>query len=503
MMSLPHRVVLIAILSGCAVLASNLALAGSLHSTAGAQSSQGEIHLQSCEVRNIEGGGRCGSYDVYENRSAKVGRQISLNILVLPALNTPPLPDPVFWLDGGPGIAATEAAFLAKGGFLEGLRKEHDLVFVDQRGTGKSNPLRCDVGDDPANLESFFGKLFPIDQVRMCREKLEKIADLRLYTTPIAMDDLDEVRDALGYGKINIVAESYGSIAAQVFVRQHPDHVRAVFLTGVATPGFRLPLPFARAAQNALDLLFLDCRADQVCHAAFPNLQAEFDAVLSRFNQGPLDVTLIDPTSKQTRHVKLERQNYVERLRLLLYTTTLGRFVPLIVHEAFQNNFVPFESISVAYNLGSTLSRGMYLSVTCSESVPFISGQEVAPESRGTFVGETRVRSHMGACKEWPRGNISRSFTDPIKSKLPILMFSGEVDGSTPPSLGAKAMKYLSNARQIRARYYGHQLNSPCMWGIMQKFIQDASVRGIDISCVEKIQRPPFATEIPSQFALK
>src|SRR5262249_13059575 len=156
------------------------------------------------------------------------------NVLVLPALSATPAPDPVFWLHGGPGAAATQTAAAAKGGFLEGLRRDRDLVFVDQRGTGRSNPLACDLGDDPADLDAFFGPLFPPDLVLRCRRKLEAIADLALYTTPIAMDDLDEVRAALGYERINLVAASYGTIAAQVYLRQHPDHVRSVFLLGVA-----------------------------------------------------------------------------------------------------------------------------------------------------------------------------------------------------------------------------------------------------------------------------
>ena len=460
------------------------------------------VALKPCQLPNVDGEARCGSYDVYENRDARAGRKISLNIVVLPALEASQAPDPVFWLHGGPGAAATQTVGAAKGGFLEVFRKDRDLVFVDQRGTGKSNGLACDVGDDPAKLQSYFGKLFPADAIRACRERLEESADLRFYTTPIAMDDLDEVRAALGYKKINIVAASYGTIAAQAYMRQHPGSVRAVFLVGVATPGVKQPLLFAPAAQHALDLLFVDCAADALCNRAFPNLKSEFDALLARFDQGPLEVSMREPATKKTQTVRLERENFVERIRLLLYTTTFASFVPLVVHKAYQGDFVPFEAISIAYNPGSILSRGMYFTVSCSEGVPFISEPEIVNESQGTFLGETRVRAHVEACRLWPRANVSRHFIDPVKSALPVLMFSGELDGSTPPWFAKRAVEYLPNARQITARYYGHQLDSQCLWAVMRDFIQNASARGIDTSCSEKIRRPPFATDIPQPFAL-
>jgi hypothetical protein len=145
----------------------------------------------------------------------------------------------------------------------------------------------------------------------------------------------------------------------------------------------------------------------------------------------------------------------------------------------------------------------MYLTVTCSEGVRFISNNEIVSEAQGTFVGETRVRAHMSACNDWPKGDIPASFISPVRSDIPIIMFSGEVDGSSPPWFGKDAVRYMPNGIQILARYYGHQLDSPCLWEVMRTFINSASVREIDSSCAEKIRRPPFATEIPRQFSLQ
>jgi hypothetical protein len=201
--------------------------------------------------------------------------------------------------------------------------------------------------------------------------------------------------------------------------------------------------------------------------------------------------------------VKLERENFVERIRLLLYTTTFARFVPLVIHKAYEGDFLPFESMAVVYNPGSQLARGMYFTVTCSEGIPFITEQETVAEAKGTFVGETRVRSHMEACKQWVRGNVPQSFIDPVKSSIPVLMISGEVDGSSPAWFGAQAVKYLTNGSQVNIRYYGHQIDDPCVIRIEDEFIERGSFKGIDTSCTRQIRRPPFATSIPAAFSLE
>jgi len=217
------------------------------------------VALASCKIANVERDARCGTYEVFEDRAHRSGRKIALKVVVVPATSPTPAKDAVLWLHGGPGAAATQTASAAgAGGFLEALGRDRDLVFVDQRGTGESNPLACDLADDPADLAAYFGELFPVAKVRACRTKVEAIADPRLYTTPIAVDDFDEVRAALGYDQIDLVAASYGTIAALIYLREHADHVRSAFLLGVANTNVRQPLLFARAAQHAMDLLLED-----------------------------------------------------------------------------------------------------------------------------------------------------------------------------------------------------------------------------------------------------
>jgi pimeloyl-ACP methyl ester carboxylesterase len=468
------------------------------HFSAAASVTSPRLSLDHCELPGVKGDVRCGTYEVFEDRAAKSGRTIKLKIVVLKALGKP-APDAIFPLHGGPGAPATGLIELAHG-ILGPVRQDHDLVFVDQRGTGGSNPLICDVADDAKDIASFFGDILPLDKVRACREKLQEHADLRLYTTPIAMDDLDEVRAALGYNKIDLVGLSYGSIAAQMYMRQHQEHVRSVFLLGVATPNIKQPLLFPRSAQHAMDLLFADCTADKTCHSTFPFLKDEFGVVLSRFNHGPVPVKMIDPVSKEHVQVKLARSSFVEGIRLAMYSNFSQQFMPLIIHQAYENDYEPFEEAAVHLSPGAEVARGVYFTITCSEGVPFITAQELAEETKNTYVGPERVERHIAACKDWPKGNIAPNYIDPVKSDLPVLMISGEVDGSSPTWFGESALKFLPNGRQIKIRYLGHQFEGNCLRDVFTSFIKNGSAKNLDASCTEKIRRPPFATHLPPWF---
>lgn len=464
---------------------------------AGAAVAQPRVTLRPCEVSGISA--RCGTVDVFENRARRSGRKISLNVVVVPALGSTHAPDAVFWLEGGPGGAATLAIGPVAQQYFKGIRDDHDLVFVDQRGTGQSNPLKCDdIGETPANIDAYFGALFPIERIRACRHKLEAVADLTQYTTAIAADDLDDVRAALGYTSVDLAGASYGTLTAQAYLRQHGSRVRAAFLVGTVTPGFRLPLPFAKASENAFGRMVADCVADDACQSAFPRLKSEFAAVLARFSSGPLAVQMVDPSTGQPRMVTLARENYVEHIRALLYSTGGARFVPLVVHQAFLNDYTAFQTMATRYNLGGpNTSRGMYFSVTCAESAPFISEAEIAAETRGTFLGDRRLRAHLAACAEWPRGSVDRRFLEPVRSTVPVVMFAGDADGSTPPWFAADAARSLPHARVINAPHTGHQIDGPCTWNLMQAFIRNPSVTELDAACVERAHRPPFATELP------
>ena len=258
---------------------------------------RGNVQLKPCNNPTLTSDALCVKYEVFENRATRTGRRIPLNIILLPAKSSKPAPDALFYLAGGPGAAATGYAEAA---FMDGLRRNRDVVLVDQRGTGESNPLNCAPFGSREDMRGYFGEQFPIEKIRACRTELEKVADLKLYTTSIAMDDLDEVRAALGYDRINVYGGSYGSTTTLVYLRQHGDHVRAAAVFGVAPPAAKIPLSFSRGVQDAVNRLFADCAADQTCKTAYPDLRSRFQESAGTVRQW---------TSRGRRHQRLHSQH--------------------------------------------------------------------------------------------------------------------------------------------------------------------------------------------------
>lgn len=452
------------------------------------------VTLSPCQIPDVEGEARCGTYEAYENRRAKRGRRIALKIVVLPALNPRPAPDALFILSGGPGTAATENAdFFAR--TFAAVRRDRNIVLVDQRGTGSSNPLDCDLRVG-SGLKRYFGDLYPIDAVRRCRAQLERRADLRLYTTPIAMDDLDEVRAALGYERINIFGTSYGTRAALVYMRRYPNRVRSVILKGVVPTAYILPHAIARDAQRSLDRLFADCAADETCRRAFPNLRQEFQTVLSRLDRGPARANLSDPSTGAVEQIEISRGVLATTLRSLLQGVPTTSQVPMLIHRAYENDFEPFarSALNLRRSIADLFSHGMFLSVICAEDIPVTNPEVIAREGKGTFLGDYYARQVMQACEVWRRGDRPRRYSQPVHSNIPVLLISGHLDPATPPSGAEETARRLPNSLHIAIRNGSHSYAglSPCVDNIMAIFIERGSVSGLDTACINQIRRPPF-----------
>jgi pimeloyl-ACP methyl ester carboxylesterase len=449
---------------------------------------------------------KCGTVTVYENRTAKSGRQISLNVAVLPALNRDHQPDPLFLIAGGPGQAVVE--LYLQGGrkdFVAAVRARRDIVLVDQRGTGGSHALPCALYPASAGVQAIFGEFAPTEVVRACRETLSKEADLTQYTTPIAVDDLDDVRAALGYDKINLHGGSYGTRAALVYMRQHPTHVRSAILEGVAPTDYKLPLPVARATQHALDRVIDDCAEDGVCHKAYPDVRADLNLVLSALDKGAVKIQVVNPVTKKPETVELSRNGFADRLGHLLYSPDLARLVPFVLNQAARGDFTTYASInaSVISQIETGINRGMYLSITCAEDVPWITDADIAKETAGTIMGARRTEYARSACKEWPRANIPAGYLQPVDSNAPVLILSGDTDPVAPSWIADGAAKHLPNSRHIIIKYGAHTTSAPCLDKLMEQFLDAGSAKSLDDSCVNEIRRPAFFTQasVADQFS--
>lgn len=450
--------------------------------------------LQPCKIDGVEEEARCGTYAVWEDRAAKKGRKIDLYVVVLPALEPERAPDPVVFLTGGPGEgAASEASWF--GQEMADLRKRRDLVLVDPRGTGRSNPLRCDLYGN-ATVQEIADHLLAPERVRRCRAELEKKADLRFYHTSLAMDDLEEVLAWLGYEKVNLVAGSYGTKAAQIYLRHHGGRVRAAALSGIAPVDDPAPLFYARAGQRAVDLLLADCAADEVCRTAFPNVRDEMRAVMERIDRG-VTVPVEDPRDGKMYEVRPNHGLVAEGIRYLLYSD-MARYVPYLVHRAFQGDLAPLVTVSLGRraSIDQAIAVGMFLSVTCSEEVPFIDPAVVGKETGGTLLRDFRVREQKRACELWPRGSVPAGDRELVRTEVPVLLISGERDPVTPPEFGERAASRMPNALHVVVPRGAHS-SGPCGKSLTRAFIERGSAQGLDLSCAKAPPPAAFATEPP------
>ncbi len=463
------------------------------------------ISLTSCELPGANPSTKdkalCGAFEVFEDREHKAGRKIALKIVVYPATGTDKAPDPLFYIPGGPGHSATEdAPFVAQQAAK--IREHRDLVFVDQRGTGGSNPLNCTLFN-ASDLQSYLGDYFPLPDVRKCRQELEPKADLKLYTTPIAADDLDDVRRALGYQQINIVGVSYGTRAAQVFLKRHPDSVRAIILLGVSPTNQFMPRDFPQDTERALNGVIAECAGEKDCHEAFPNLEAEKESLLERLLRGPVDVEVKHGPSNKPVRIALSRNLVAEAIRYMLYQPDSAARIPLFIHLAAQGNIVPLADAAIDYrqNLVSSGSIGMYLSVTCAEDLPFIKPGEGERNGVNTFLGDYRLRQQRAACELWPRGTIPADYAEPTVSSVPVLIFTGQWDPVTPPIYGDTAAKHLSHSLHVVVPHGGHGfdglIGQDCINNLITSFVEKGSTMGLDTSCVSAIKRQGFALKLP------
>jgi pimeloyl-ACP methyl ester carboxylesterase len=449
--------------------------------------------LQPCKARGggDEGGALCGQYQVWEDRAAKAGRKITLKVVVLPALGPNPKPDPIVVFGGGPGQAATGMT-----GILgPAARQDRDILFVDQRGTGEPDRLTCLLGT-PGDFPSLFEQLFPLDAVRRCREELGRKYDLTQYTTAAGADDVDEVRAWLGYEKLNLAGYSYGTRMALVYLKRHPGSVRTATLWGSIPMDEALPISHSAAGQRSLDIVFELCERDAACRARFP-VRKDFEAVMARLDEGPVEIEVPHPETGKPTKVRLPREVVVEAIRSILYDARGGAVLPLAFHEAAAGDWKRLGEMVVQrrYGILTGLSHGLFFSVTCAEDMPFITEEEIAARTAGSFLRDHRVRRQKAACDLWPRARVEPGHREAVRSDLPVLAINGRLDPVTPPDFGRRTIASLPNSLFLEMPYESHAITGDCPIGIAQTFLDRASLQGLDTSCIAKMKPTPFVLE--------
>jgi pimeloyl-ACP methyl ester carboxylesterase len=465
------------------LLALSIALFSAASAAAG-QSTQPALALTPCKVPGGTEIVRCGHLQVPENWSKAAGRKIALYIIVMPKVGPGPERPPVIWLEGGPGVPGTQSASLYSTE-LKFHRVRRAVVLFDMRGTGASNPLHCSKTENRSPLADMWN----IADETACRDEIEKRADLTQYTTVAAAHDVDAIRQALGFDKVDLMALSYGTYLAQAYMKLYPAHVRAVALMGSVPLGEKLPLHHAANAETVLHLVFADCRADPDCHRAFPHLEADWAKVTRRLSKAPVVV--------QTRSgpVTIRSGPFLEAIRSQLNVIFTQRALPLLISRAAQGDFGPFLK-TIQHRGPEPEADGLYLSVSCPEGTRRITEPEIVRATAGISFGRWRIDQQISACRVWPAVTPNPALLTPVKSDIPVLFLAGGRDATTPVKWANEIAARLPRSRVVVIEPASHLpiglSNLVCPDRIMDAFFAKGSAAGLDISCVQTMKPSPF-----------
>ena len=451
-------------------------------------SNQPKVALTDCSAHGVFA--RCGIYTVYENRATQTGRQIDLNIVILPATGAEVLPDPLFFFAGGPGgVATANAPSFAKE--LSKLNQKREIVLIDQRGVGGSHPLSCPQLEGVSGLSD--GDRL-VSYYESCLESLD--ADLRWYTTKAYVDDVNEVRHALGYDKINIAGESYGGTVVQVYLSEHPETVRTATLLRSTLLGYPVLEHFADSSQRALDLMFARCEQDEACREAFPDLRKEFDAIQARVEEEPVPTSIWDAA----RRVVVTPEMFSSVIHYMLMGADSTARIPRLIHRAFVEGdwdaIGRFHLEQIKPLQSVVLQQAMPVYILCNEPWALYRPEQVAQNGRGSYFSTAQVEQaqlFVQLCPAQPAPDPQAMYATPQKTDVAVLVLNAEEDPQNPSANVADTTTLYPNSLVLFEPYRAHfRSDWSCSGDILTEFIEAGEVKDLKADCLEQIAPVPF-----------
>lgn len=439
---------------------------------------------RSCHLPGVTDALRCMTLDVPLDHAKPAGAKLKLHVAVAPAHRQGTRSDPLFVLAGGPGQAGSEVVQMLTLAFNR-VRATRDIVFIDQRGTGLSGRLECKSGlDEDVQLSDD-----EVDaELRRCIKASK--APFAAYTTANAARDIEAVRRALGYGKINLWGGSYGTRLGQVYARAYPASVRALVLDGVAAPEQVIPAG-GRDGQAALDRLFEQCANDAACRAAYPTLRADFAALVAKLDAAPLKLNLPDPRTARQVDVTMTSARLLDTVRNMLYAPADARRLPFLVHSAFAGRWQPFvarRNLAADFAPDASPATLMHLAVVCAEDVPRLS-PALAAQDASPLTKELTVRMR-GLCQAMNVPAVP--YVAPARIEAPVLLLSGALDPVTPPHRAASAARHMAHAQQLVVANVGHGVSQlGCAPRLLREFLDKPQAK-LDAACMNEIPAPTF-----------
>jgi pimeloyl-ACP methyl ester carboxylesterase len=448
----------------------------------------------------------CGYLTVHQSRAQPDRGRVRLPVALFKSTSAERRPDPVIYLDGGPGSDTLEGVPLLYEA-LKPLAANRDLILFDQRGAGASEPsLDCPEVTD-VNYNHIL-RQFTIEErvaqdaasAKGCYDRLLRGGiDPAFATSAESAADVNDLRLALGYDQLNLYGVSYGTKLALTIMRDFPEGVRSAILDSVYPPQSDLYAEFQADFDRALDVLFEACAADSFCSEAYPELGQAFYDTVDRLNEIPVQVSLGAVTGRSGGAATIDGIWFSAFIFQSLYSK---EFIPLLPRMIFDTRDHEYDLIEILADVYfqdvESISPGMYLSVQCGEETPFvnrdsvIAAAEAHPRLRG--FSEYSAKSIFAACDEWQAPPAAASANDAVRSAIPALVLTGQFDPITPPAWGRLAAESLENSFFFEFPGVGHgvALSNECPAGIALAFLDDPGqepARG----CVDTMGAPNWA----------
>jgi len=416
----------------------------------------------------------CGYLIVPENRARPDSGTIRLHVGIFRSRSASLYPDPVVKLSGGPGSSGLNlAGYLLEHG-ADALLENRDFIVFDQRGTGYSYPrLDCPERDaiTPLLLRGRLsveeGQQAIVDAFHRCHERLTAEGiDLSAYNSVASAADLNDLRVALGYEKLNLYAVSYGTRLALTMMRDFPGTVRSAVLDSAYPLEVNVYVTMASNVERAFNIFFDRCAADTSCNTSYPDLRSVFYELVDTLNAQPVWVSLLTSDGRQT--VRMDGDLLIDVLFLGLHNPAVTASMPQMIYELRErDSTILKERLALYFDTSGAL--GMNMAVQCAEEIPFgtmedvyQAAQDVPPQIAAYY--SNSVQPLFAVCREWasappdPRENL------PVFSDVPTLILAGEQDPITPPEWGRMVAQDLSNSHFHEFPESGHWVmrSSPC-----------------------------------------
>ena len=455
---------------------------------------KGILDIGNCHLDGIRSQMTCGTLLVPENYKKPEDKNISINFAVLPAIDDSQPKEPLMFLAGGPGQAAVELAAHIISGFAE-IRKTRDIILIDQRGTGLSQPMLCDE-NDTKQLYSVVPEDYAEKDVIDCIEQFKESHELSQYNSENAVRDFDAVREILGYKQVHLYGASYGTRAALVYMRLFPESIKSVVLDSVGPIEVPIGL-FGASSSRSFNLLLEHCLNDESCNKAYPNLREEFDAVLDRLSKNTVSLTINHPRLGTKTEFNLSHLKFFNSIFKQLYSMETRSLVPLIIHQAFLENYQPLIGLISTNDGNMNMYVGLTFNIVCNEDIPRITQSMLDKDSDNNFGRGSTHDVYQSACKVWPKYKVESAFYQPVVANIPTLILSGDLDPVTPPSNGDKSASTLPNSHHVISKNSAHIVASTsCGVGIVNEFLGHLNPKGIDSSCLAELPSESFMTSL-------